>query len=98
MDAVGRAPGQVLAGGVEVGEVDGHLGLGPGQRLHVRRHLQAAQLGPGHAPQVDPGVQGVDGGHQQHIRIADHGPADGRPHPPAGPEHPHSDRHGERLP
>jgi len=93
MDAVRRAPRQVGPGRVDVGEVDRHLGLGPRQGLDVGRHLQPPQLGAGHAPEVDAGVERVDCGDEQQLGIGHHRPADRRPHPSAGPEHPHTNRH-----
>ena len=92
VDAVVRAPPQVGAGRVEVGEVDRDLGAGLGQRIGIGRHDQPGHVDADRFPQVGSGLLGVDRRHQLELGIGGHGLAHGCAHAARRPED--TDSHG----
>ena len=86
VDAVVGAPAGVGAGGVERGEVDGHL--------DAASAMTSAIGGDGDARRPPRRRGRIDGGHQLEIGVAGHRRAHRGPHAAAGPEDPHADRHG----
>ena len=93
--AVVGAPRDVLAGGVEHGEVDRDLGAGVGQRTGMAGHLQAGVDAV--LAQVEPGVHRVDGGDELELGIGEHGAAHGGAHASGRTEHTDSDHRTSGL-
>src|SRR5690606_13399942 len=69
-------------------EVDDHLRTGVDQLVQGAGDAQVA-VDLGHGPQVEPGVLGVDGGHQLEVVVGDDGLADGPAHAPGRPDDAH---------
>ncbi len=89
-----REPDEVLPGGVDLGEVDRHLGAGLVQCLGPGGHLQVL-VDPGHLAQVDAGVERIDRRDELELGIVAHRLAHGRAHPATGAEHSYA-HHGAR--
>src|SRR5207245_8798468 len=83
--AVVGAPRQVLAGRVDHGEVDGHLGARVLEGLGGTRHLDAGRL-DAELPEVDADVVRVDRRDELQLRVVDDGTAHGRAHASGGAE------------
>ena len=85
VDAGVGQPGQVLAGRVDLGEVDGHVDPGIEHRLGAGRHLQG-QVDADHLAQVEPGVERIDGHGQLELGVVRDGLAHRGAHASACPE------------
>ena len=90
MDAVLGEVAQVFAGRVDVREVDGHLGLGPQQRVGRRTHLDVERLDLGDLADVEPGVERIDRRDELEAVIAGNGLAHGDAHAATGAENAHA--------
>ena len=93
--AVVGTPTEVLARGLEHGEVDRDLGPGVGERVRDTQDLQTG-CGDAELGEVDPDVERVDGGDEVELGIVEHRLADGLAHAATGAEHAHSG-HAARL-
>ena len=96
VDVVVRAPDEVLAGGVDHGEVDHDLGLGVGERVEMRRDLHAGRVDTELA-EVDARVQRVDRGDELELGVVEHRATDRRAHAPCRSHHTHANHCGTRI-
>src|ERR1700722_908837 len=80
------APREVLARGVEHGEVNRYLRVGVSHRGRLRRHLHVGAL-YAELAEIDAGVLRVDRGNELEARRVDHRPAHRRAHAPCGAEY-----------
>ena len=95
---VGREPVEVLLRRVPHGEVHGYVHRSTVQALGAGADLDGGQdLVPGHLPEVEPGVVGIDRGHQLQVGIGGDRRANRGPHPTAGAEHGDTQAHVRTL-
>ena len=93
VDPVLGAPAQVGAGRVELGEVDDHLDAGVEQRLGVGGDVEVGTATPVTLRRSIPAWWGSTAPARVEFRIVGHRAAHRAAHPPAGAEHPDTNRH-----